>query len=142
VFPWFKAFGFVTKSPLTVRLGDVAAPASIDNAFTTLTDLGNDVFDRMFYNVEEIDRNRADKFSGLQGSIIHIPADRNAEPEECADALELFEKYPDVGAITVAGVGSSAIGGVGLARDVADATGLSVAAVVSGSGAFDWIWQG
>jgi hypothetical protein len=142
MFSWLNTIYDVTRSPLTVRIGDQRKPASLDNAFSSFAQLGNDAFDRIFYNVEECDIDRIEKFSGTQGSIIHVPADRDTEPEECADASELIERYPNVGAITVAGVGSSAIGAVGLARDVADATKLSVAAVVSGSGALDVVWQG
>jgi hypothetical protein len=41
----------------------------------------------------------------------------------------------------IAGVGSSAIGSVGLARDVANATGLPVAAIVSGYGLDDLTYE-
>jgi hypothetical protein len=142
MFNWMNAFSGVTKSPVTVPLGGRQKPASLDNAFSSFAQFGNDALDRAFYNVEESDFDQVATFSGEQGSIVYVPAKRSAPLEECADATELFEKHPDVGAISVAGVGSSAVGAAGLARDVADATGLPVAAVVSGSGALDVVWQG
>jgi hypothetical protein len=110
--------------------------------FPNLAQLGTDAVNRFFYNLEPCDVGRIGNFSGTQGSIIYVPSDRNAEPEEFAGASELFEKYPGVGAIAVAGIGSSVVGALGLARDVADATNLPVAAVVSGSVGFDLLWQG
>jgi hypothetical protein len=141
---WLNLSPGVTKSPLTVRIGDQPKPASLDNAFSSFAQFGNDALDRIFYNVKPRDLERSAMLSGTQGSIVYVPADENAPLVEVADATELLlnEEYSDVGAISVAGVGSSAIGAVGLARDVADATGVAVAAVVSGSGALDVVWQG
>ena len=142
MFNWWSPVSGVTWTPLTVQFGQKTKPASSDNSFKTFNKLGHDGLDRFFYNIEKCDLDRVERMSGEQGSIIYLPADRNANLVECADATELFERFPDVGAITIAGVGSSAVGAVGLARDVADSTKLSVAAVVSGSGILDAAWEG
>lgn len=142
MFNWWNPVNGVTRSPLTVQFGQKTKPASSDNAFKTFNQIGNDNLDRFFYNLETFDLDRVERMSSEQGSVIYVPSDRNANLVECADATELFERFPDVGAITVAGVGSSAVGAVGLARDVADSTKLSVAAVVSGSGVLDAAWEG
>jgi hypothetical protein len=142
MFNWWSPVSGVTRTPRTVQFGQKTKPASLDNVFRTLSQLGNDNLDHFFYNLEKCDLDRVQRMSGEQGSIIYVPADRNADLVECADATELFERFPDVGAISVAGVGSSAAGAVGLARDVADSTKMSVAAVVSGRGLFEAAWEG
>ena len=142
MFNWWSPVSRVTRNPLTAQFGQKTKPASPDNSFQTFNKLANGNLDRFFYNLEKCDLDRVERMSGEQGSIIYVPSDRNAELVECADATELFERFPDVGAISVAGVGSSAVGAVGLARDVADSTKLSVAAVVSGCRMLDAAWQG
>ena len=140
MFNWWSPVNGVTRSPLTAQFGKTK-PASLDHALKQLNQLGDENLDRLFYNLEKCDVDRVARMSCEQGSILYVPFDRNANLVECADATELFERFPDVGAISVAGVGSSAVGAVGLARDVADSTKLSVAAVVSGCGQLDSAWK-
>lgn len=109
--------------------------------FASFTQPDNTALDRKFYDIDTLSAAEqvqlADPAKG-EGVILEIGP--SAAPSlkvwaglaECADALA-----PRYGAITVAGVGSSALGAAALGRNVADAVGGPVLAVVSGHGMSD-----
>jgi hypothetical protein len=101
----------------------------------------NEFVDETYYNVKESDEQAIQKWvdrNGLvtEGSIVVVAPVDGDIPQIFPDAFEFLTKsiHETVGAICVPGVGSSVLGAVGLARDVATARNLRVAAVVSGYG--------
>jgi hypothetical protein len=104
----------------------------------------NRLLDRIFYNTSPQDEQWLDQTTGVtQGSIITV------EPGS-ANPLRLFRDVVDflddeirqrIQSVSIAGVGSSALGAIGLARDVASATKAPVAAVVSGYGMDDLLYE-
>jgi hypothetical protein len=138
----------------------LATPAKLaDNPLraTLLTAIQsrNATLDTLFYDVKTV---RPDEHGQLslwlarEGAVLVVP------PTEADKALTLYLDVEDflatdagaVGAIAVAGVGSSALGAAAFARNVADAIDAPVAAVVSGYGLADvlteglggWLWFG
>jgi hypothetical protein len=101
--------------------------------------------DCYFYNVEQEDIDLVADVEGCEGSVFFIPAPESSDkPEWFWNAHQfLVNKCSErVGAIAVPGVGSTALGAVALARDVAQGTNLPVAAVVSGHGIMDSMFEG
>lgn len=109
--------------------------------FASFAQHDNTALDRKFYDVEGLSAEEQARLADpakAEGVILEIGP--TAAPSlrvwaglaECADALA-----PRYGAITVAGVGSSALGAAALGRNVADAVGGPVLAVVSGHGMGD-----
>lgn len=115
----------------------------------------NTSVDHLFYNTHALSgaEQRAIEHAGLRkGGVVVVP------PTGTATALRFYATaqdftgspdHPNIEAITVAGVGSSALGAAAFARDVADAYGIDVAAVVSSHGLDDvlaetlggrWLW--
>jgi hypothetical protein len=109
--------------------------------------LVNRSLDEIFYNVAVDDIQKIAEFKGMQGSIVYVEpvADGSYVVVQYGDAYGLLEQKEirnKIEAIAVAGVGSSALGAAALARDVAAAIKKPVAAVVSGCGVDDLLFQG
>jgi hypothetical protein len=128
----------------TLDLNGRRSHATPDSLVRSLVQPRNRLIDTIFYNIDSKDQQEVIDHGGTaQGSIILISPDPSDTLKFFPDAVEFFGDpcCQEVGAISVAGVGSSAIGAVGLARDVANATGLPVAAIVSGYGCDDVIYE-
>jgi hypothetical protein len=104
----------------------------------------NGVLDRVFYHVEPEDEARVVCCDHQQGSIIVVHPDwkRDLSPFPDPVAFLADPVANEVIAISIAGVGSSAIGAVALARDVATVKDGPVAAIVSGYGLDDVMYEG
>jgi hypothetical protein len=105
----------------------------------------NAVLDAFFYDVGVVTEAEAQMISpwlAREGSLLIVPPSGT-------EKLTLFEDIQgfatgggrDVRVLTVAGVGSSALGSAAFARNVADALGKPVAAVVSGYGLSDLLTE-
>ncbi|MDP3854111.1 hypothetical protein [Phenylobacterium sp.] len=101
----------------------------------------NAVLDALFYDVGVVGQDEAVSISpwlAAEGAILVVPPSG-------AGALKLYNSVDgfvasggaEVSILAVAGVGSSALGSAAFARNVADALGKPVAAVVSGYGLAD-----
>lgn len=93
--------------------------------------------DAVFYDIGVISDEEASAITpwlAREGAILYVPPSSKGTVLLCADADELAALEPAVTSLAVAGVGSSALGSAAFARNVADATGKPVAAVVSGYG--------
>jgi hypothetical protein len=101
----------------------------------------NAVLDAMFYDVGVISPDETGDLSfwlAREGAILIVPPSRTAALRVCLNTDEYFDADDnEVAALAVAGVGSSALGAAAFARNVADALGAPVAAVVSGYGLAD-----
>ena len=101
----------------------------------------NAFLDALFYDVGVISPEEAAGLSfwlAREGAILIVPPTGEGQVRVCLNKEEFFEpEGNEVGALTVAGVGSSALGAAAFARNVADALGEQVAAVVSGYGLAD-----
>lgn len=105
----------------------------------------NSVLDRFFYDVDAITPEEArllDPWQAVEGSIIIVPPTGGGSLVPCA-SVEDFAANGGAGVkvLAIAGVGSSALGSAAFARNVADALGQPVAAVVSGYGMSDLITE-
>lgn len=101
----------------------------------------NAILDAVFYDVGVI---TPEETKGLafwlarEGAILAVPPSGEKPLELFLTPEKYFEKNNDpVAALVVAGVGSSALGAAAFARNVADALGKPVVAVVSGYGLAD-----
>ena len=101
----------------------------------------NAMLDWLFYDVGVVTHDEAIRISpwlAAEGAILVVPPTGAGELTLCASIDAFAAAHADtVHAITVAGVGSSALGAAAFARNVADAVGAPVAAVVSGYGLAD-----
>jgi hypothetical protein len=129
-----------------VQIQRVAAfPAKVaDNPFRAVAldsiQRRNAVLDAVFYDVGVVTKEETPELAfwlAREGAILAVPPSGE-------DRLRLFLTVDDflldggsVGALAVAGVGSSALGAAAFARNVADALGEPVAVVVSGYGLAD-----
>ena len=105
----------------------------------------NGALDRIFYHVEPQDEARVTQMDHQSGSIIVVPPEREDRLLYFADAVEFLDDASvceNVIGISLAGVGSSPIGAVALARDVATVKQGPVAAIVSGYGVDDVVYEG
>jgi hypothetical protein len=104
----------------------------------------NGLLDRIFYNVEPQDQAQVVAADHDQGSIIVVDPDPVKPLQFFHDPVEFLEQSiaADVAGISLSGVGSSSIGAVGLARDVAAVKQVPVAAIVSGYGLDDVVYEG
>ena len=103
----------------------------------------NTVLDACFYDISAIDPSetrRLEATSVREGAILTVPPTGRG-PIEAHDDAAAFAAAGggDVHTLCIAGVGSSALGSAALARNVADATGRTAAAVVSGYGTADFL---
>ncbi|PWR19265.1 hypothetical protein [Zavarzinia aquatilis] len=106
----------------------------------------NAYFDTKYYNVENLTAAEVETLAprlAKEGMILLVPPSGTAPVRHFPD-VDAFVAAggADVRAVTVSGVGSSALGSAALARDVADAVGAPVAAVVAGYGASDVVTEG
>ncbi|MFK4510260.1 hypothetical protein LPJ38_11555 [Bradyrhizobium daqingense] len=114
----------------------------------------NAVLDGFFYDIGKISHEEALKTApwlAREGAILIVPPAGAGSLCLC-NTVEDFASAggADVRVLAVAGVGSSALGAAAFARNVADAFGVTVAAVVSGYGLADlltealggWFWFG
>ncbi|MGO7397947.1 hypothetical protein ACC676_20525 [Rhizobium ruizarguesonis] len=115
-----------------------------DNAFRTITLDGlqrrNAVLDAVFYDVNTITAEETPRLAfwlAREGAIILVPPTGRGTLEVFLTVNDYLEKAAPVGALAIAGVGSSALGAAAFARNVADALGEPVTAVVSGYGLAD-----
>lgn len=101
----------------------------------------NAILDAIFYNVGIIDPAEMPKLAfwiAREGALLIVPPSDKGELELFLDKEEFLKRGgANVGALAVAGVGSSALGAAAFARDIANAVGAPVAAVVSGYGLSD-----
>jgi hypothetical protein len=104
----------------------------------------NRALDRLFYNVAPKDEQQVlARESNPQGAVIVVKPDPTQPLVFFTDVAGLLadDLHTQVDALSVAGLGSSSVGAVGLARDVANGTGLPVAAIVSGYGLEDLMFE-
>jgi len=101
----------------------------------------NAVLDWLFYDVGVVTHSEAIALSpwlAAEGAVLYVPPTGAGELEVCASIDEFAAAFANkVHTVAVAGVGSSALGAAAFARNVADAIGEPVAAVVSGYGLAD-----
>ncbi|WP_421722858.1 hypothetical protein [Bauldia sp.] len=100
----------------------------------------NAALDAVFYDVGVISDGEARAISpwlAREGAILYVPPSGKGDVRVCSGADDLVKTKPAAKSLAVAGVGSSALGSAAFARNVADATGAPVAAVVSGYGLSD-----
>jgi hypothetical protein len=114
----------------------------------------NAVLDAIFYDIGKISIEEARAISpwlAKEGAILIVPPTGQGAVQLCADTEDFFARGGSgIRILTVAGVGSSALGSAAFARNVADACGQPAAAVVSGYGLADliteaaggWFWFG
>lgn len=111
--------------------------------------------DAVFYDVRSLTQEEASELASSpsvgEGAILIVPPTGGGRLAICRTIDDFAATGGgQIRTITVAGVGSSAVGAAALARNVADATGAPVAAVVSGYGLADlatealggWFWFG
>jgi hypothetical protein len=108
----------------------------------------------LFYDVGKVTDAEASKVASSlarEGSILVVPPTGAGELVHCPTLHDFAANGgAEVRVLAVAGVGSSALGSAAFARNVADALGAPVAAVVSGYGLADlvteaaggWFWFG
>lgn len=101
----------------------------------------NAALDAMFYDVGVVRAEEARAISpwlAAEGAVLIVPPSGAGDLILCASLEEYFASGGgEIRAMAVAGVGSSALGAAAFARNVADAIGAPVAAVVSGYGLAD-----
>jgi hypothetical protein len=103
----------------------------------------NTLLDAWFYDISAIDPSETRRLEASpvrEGAILTVPPTGHGPIEPHDDAAAFAAAGGgDVHTLCIAGVGSSALGSAALARNVADATGRTAAAVVSGYGTADFL---
>jgi hypothetical protein len=106
---------------------------------------GNAALDVLFYDVGVVGEDEADALATAgagEGTILIVPPSGAGRLSICRTIAEYFDQDGgEISTLTVAGVGSSALGTAAFARNVADAVGKPVAAVVSGHGLGDLVGE-
>ena len=114
----------------------------------------NAILDGIFYDIGKVTREEALTIApwlAREGAILVVPPTGAGSLVLCGTVDDFFAAGgPGIRILVVAGVGSSALGAAAFARNVADAFGTPVAAVVSGYGLADlltealggWFWFG
>jgi hypothetical protein len=101
----------------------------------------NAVLDGVFYDIGNLSSAEAVELSpwlAAEGAIVIVPPSGFGSLQVCNTVGDFIAASgARIRALSVAGVGSSALGAAALARNVADAIGAPVAAVVSGYGLAD-----
>ncbi|MEM7780550.1 MAG: hypothetical protein AAF697_09195 [Pseudomonadota bacterium] len=100
----------------------------------------NTALDRMFYDVDALNAGEQEELRAagrLEGRILEVGPSWKPSLQLWDNVEECSALAPHYAAITVAGVGSSALGAAALARNAADALKGKVLAVVSGQGMAD-----
>ncbi|UUX95135.1 hypothetical protein [Aquabacterium sp. J223] len=110
-------------------------------AFLEVLRQRNLLLDWLFYDVGVVTDAEITKLAptlAAEGAILIVPPTGSAETTVCCSVADFVRLGgADIRLLTVAGVGSSALGAAALARNVADAFGEPAAAVVSGYGFAD-----
>jgi hypothetical protein len=105
----------------------------------------NALLDSVFYDVKVVGEAEAAAIGpwyAAEGAILVVPPSGRGALTLHASVDDFFaEKGGEVTAVAIAGVGSSALGSAAFARNVADAIGEPVAAVVSGYGLADLLTE-
>ncbi|TYC85119.1 hypothetical protein [Novosphingobium sp. BW1] len=122
-----------------------SAPAKALRAPMTASLLGlewrNAALDALFYDIEGLESEdvaRLAAWHAPEGALLLVPPAGKGEVQVFSELQDFLDAGGgEARALTVAGVGSSAIGSAAFARDIAEALGGSVAAVVSGYGLSD-----
>ncbi|WP_398473274.1 hypothetical protein [Tardiphaga sp.] len=122
-----------------------ALPAKLaDNALRTVAldaiQRRNAVLDAVFYDIGVITDDETPELAfwlAREGTVLVVPPTGQGHLRLFLTAEDFLQDGGAVAALAVAGVGSSAIGAAAFARNVADALGGQVAAVVSGYGLAD-----
>ena len=103
--------------------------------------LRNSLLDCLFYDVGSLTTAELSYLLWLdaqKGSVIVVPPTGKGHIHYYPKAARfIIRKLPEVSTVVLAGVGSSVVGAAALARNVADALGEEVAAVISGYGVAD-----
>src|SRR5215213_284794 len=129
-----------------VQLNRAAAfPAKfVDNPFRAVAlstlQRRNAALDSVFYDVGVITPEETPDLAfwlAREGAIVAVPPSGQGRLRLFLTPEEFYRDGGAVAALTVAGVGSSALGAAGFARNVADSLNKPVAAVVSGYGLAD-----
>jgi hypothetical protein len=115
-----------------------------DNPLRTTTLNGlqqrNALLDAVFYDVSVVTAAEIPDVAfwlAREGAILLVPPSGHGQLQVFLTPEAFFADAGDVAALTIAGVGSSALGAAAFARNVADALQEPVAAVVSGYGLSD-----
>src|SRR5581483_4231651 len=142
---WSNMLGATMNVPASVmRSSGTVGKSSMNASVHHTTTWQRRFIDRWFYNVSDKDFNEVDGWGPLpQGAVIHVPADAKMPVRWFPDAAAFLAHplHETTGALSIAGLGSSAVGAVGLARDVATGTGVAVAAIAAGFGVDDLLNQ-
>ena len=105
----------------------------------------NTLLDSLFYDVGSLSGEEQAQLSPLtdrEGAIVVVPPSGRGPLRHYRNAARYINAEGDrIRALAVAGVGSSVIGTVAFARNVADAIGSDVAGVVTGYGFTDLITE-
>ena len=119
----------------------IDAPSPGREAFLEGFRQRNAFLDYLFYDIGVITPDEARRLSprlAAEGAILLVPPSGRGAAKICLGIDSFIEAGgADVATLVVAGVGSSALGSAAFARNVADAVGEPVAAVVSGYGLAD-----
>lgn len=104
----------------------------------------NTALDAFFYDVSVVTEEEANSLApwiAREGAVVVVPPSDAKTPLTVHSTVEAFltekQAYSGPAVLAVAGVGSSALGSAAFARNIADALGMPVIAVVSGYGLSD-----
>ena len=128
-----------------VALPAHAQKAPVRSAMLESVRQRNAVLDALFYDVRTISQEEAVTISpwlAAEGALLIVPPTGAGQLKLCPTIEDFVSADGEtVHTLAVAGVGSSALGAAAFARNVADATGKPVAAVVSGYGLADVVTE-
>lgn len=107
----------------------------------------NTILDNFFYDVSNLTKNERQKLEEEitpEGSIIVVPPQSFNKDYTTYNKVKGFldSDHKKVNKFVIAGVGSSDVGGVALARNVADFFNEEVGAIVAGYGIYDLLTEG
>jgi hypothetical protein len=141
--------GYIMDTLSTLSLVQLARAETffervLDNPFRamalSMVQHRNAALDALFYDVGAVTEEEIltlAKRLAREGAVLLVPPTGQGSTQVFLDAEAFLATGARIGALVVAGVGSSALGATALARNVADAVGTDVAAVVSGYGLAD-----
>ena len=144
----------MTDNPFSIGLAQFSRAAMLpwrlfgfpsSAAFLGVLHQRNVLLDALFYDVKVVRHDEAlnlAPWKAGEGAILIVPPSGGEALSVCAGVEDFFAAGGgDLDTVTVAGVGSSALGTAAFARNVADALGRPVAAIVSGYGLADLITE-
>ncbi|MGK5114749.1 hypothetical protein [Geodermatophilus sp. CPCC 205506] len=127
---------------LTMEAKDPLTSLAVDVPYLSVR-TRNALADSIFYDVGSLTAEEQGQLSPLndrEGSIVVVPPSGRGRIRHYRSALRFMHVEGDqIRALAVAGVGSSVVGTVALARNVADAMDCDVAGVVTGYGLTDLV---